>query len=178
MDVRQEGDQSPASAENVRESPEAKRAKIAVSWTRVIAGVPAFGLFLCSLAMIIHTTVAVCEEIVHSFSHSVGLVDLAIELVEFTDMYLLAVALYIVSLGLVMLFLTDQIPLPAWLSFHDFDDLKERLVSVIIVMLGVYFLGEVLKGASGLDLMWLAASIAIIIGALTAFVKLVFKAHH
>ena len=128
--------------------------------------------------MIIHTTIAVVEEIVHSFTHAVGLVELAIELVEFTDMYLLAVALYIVALGLVTLFITDRIPLPAWLSFHDFDDLKERLVSVIIVMLGVFFLGEVLKGASGLDLIWLAASIALIIGALTVFVKLVFKAHH
>ena len=160
------------------DSPVTKQAKMAISWTRAVAGVPAFGLFCCSVAMIIHTTIAVVEEIVHSFTHAVGLVELAIELVEFTDMYLLAVALYIVALGLVTLFITDRIPLPAWLSFHDFDDLKERLVSVIIVMLGVFFLGEVLKGASGLDLIWLAASIALIIGALTMFVKLVFKAHH
>jgi uncharacterized membrane protein YqhA len=75
----------------------------------------------------------------------------------------------------VCLFVTDKIPLPKWLEFHDLDDLKERLISVIVVMLGVYFLGVVLSGRGGLDLVWLGVGICLVIGALTFFTSAVFK---
>lgn len=42
-------------------------------------------------------------------------------------------------------------------------------------MLGVMFLGVVMKGASGVDLLWLGLGTSIIIVALTLFVKLVIK---
>ena len=97
--------------------------------------------------------------------------SLAIEFVEYADLFLLSVVLYILALGLVSLFVTDQIPLPKWLAFHDFDDLKERLVSVIGAMLGVYFLGYVLKGASGVDALLLGLAVAVVVVALSFFVR-------
>ena len=64
--------------------------------------------------------------------------------------------------------------LPHWLEFNDLDDLKERLVSVVVVMLGVYFLGEVMAGADGQGLLHLGISISVVIAALTLFTKFVF----
>lgn len=154
-----------------------RNARKLAGWTRFVAGVPCMGLFLCSLALVVLTTIQAVAVTIHWVQGGAGLIDLAIEYVEFTDMYLLAVVLYIVALGLFSLFITDEIELPDWLAFHDFDDLKERLVSVIVVMMGVYFLGVVLKGGHGLDLLWLGLAVGVVIISLTLFSKLVFKAH-
>jgi len=146
-------------------------------WTRFIAGVPACGLFICSLVLSLRTFVDAVYSCIEAFSEPVSLLDLATDFIEYADIFLLAVVLYIMALGLFTLFVSEKVPLPSWLEFHDFDDLKERLVSVICVMLGVYFLGAVLKGASGLDLLWLGIGTALVVAAMTAFVHLVIKEH-
>lgn len=143
--------------------------------TRFIASVPAIGLLAASAVLAVGTFI---ELVIYTFEYITAAIDfheLAIEYVECADVFLLAVALYILSIGLVSLFITDRLLLPKWLTFHDFDDLKERLTSVIIVMIGVNFLGHVLKGGSGINTLWLGLACAAIIIALSIFVKTVFK---
>ncbi len=159
------------------ESKRANQAQRAISQTRLIAAIPAIGLALCSFVLVIATTIRAVLTTMEFIADEIDLSDLTIEYVEFTDMYLLGVVLFMTALGLTTLFITQKIPLPAWLEFHDFDDLKERLVSVIVVMLGVHFLGAVLKGVSGIDLLWLGLGICVVIIALTAFTSAVFKRH-
>lgn len=157
-----------------------KRQKVArrvTGQTRLIATIPAVGFFLAALVLAVGTLVRVVEIAVEFVELKIDVMQLGIELVEYADLFLLAVVLYILALGLITLFVTDDIPLPSWLTFNDFDDLKERLVSVISVMLGVYFLGCVLNGASGLDILWLGLGCAAVIAALTMFVKLVIRGH-
>lgn len=155
-----------------------EKARKLAGWTRFVAGVPCAGLFICSLTLVVLTTTQVGIVTFEWMGGDAGLMDLAIEYVEFTDMYLLAVVLYIMALGLFSLFITDEIELPAWLVFRDFDDLKERLVSVIVVMMGVHFLGVVLKDSPGLELLWLGLAVSAVILSLTVFSRLVFKGHH
>ena len=152
-------------------------AQRALSQTRLIAAIPAIGLALCSFVLVIATTINAVITTIEYITQEIELSTLTIEYVEFTDMYLLGVVLFMTALGLTTLFITQKIPLPSWLKFHDFDDLKERLVSVIVVMLGVHFLGAVLKGVSGLDLLWLGLGICVVIIALTAFTSAIFKRH-
>ncbi len=140
-------------------------------YTRLIATVPAVGFFIAALVLAVGTFVSVIEAGLEFIEGKIEVMQLAIDFVEFADLFLLAVVLYILALGLITLFVTDKIALP----FHDFDDLKERLVSVISVMLGVYFLGYVLNGARGLDILWMGLGCGVVIAALTLFVKLVIK---
>ena len=144
-------------------------------WTRFIAGVPAAGLFLASIVLAVSTFIDMVATTIECVAEGASLQMMATEYIEFADIFLLAVVLYIMALGLFTLFVSDKIPLPHWLEFHDFDDLKERLGSVICVMLGVFFLGVVMKGTTGIDLVWLGLASAIIIAALTLFVKHVIK---
>ena len=139
--------------------------------TRFIAAVPALGFFIAAIVLSVGTLIEVIGTSLEFVAGHVEIATLAIEFVEYADLFLLAVVLYILALGLVSLFITDRLPLPVWLSFHDFDDLKERLVSVIGAMLGVYFLGYVLKGAGGLDALWLGLAVAVVIVALSLFVR-------
>lgn len=148
-----------------------------MSITRSIVILPACALFGMAIVLSVITTVEVARVVVEVLEGHLLVTDLSIEFVEFTDVFLLSVVLYMTSVGLFKLFVTERIPLPRWLDFNDLDDLKERLVSVVVVMLGVYFLGEVMGGMHGLDLLYLGISIAAVIVALTMFTKLVFHRH-
>jgi len=154
---------------------ERKLAKNVTGRTRFIATIPSMGLLIASFVLAVGTIISLVVSSYEFVVGDIGLHDLTVEYVEYADSFLLAVALYILSIGLTSLFVTDSIPLPSWLEFHDFDDLKERLTSVIIVMIGVFFLGHVLKDVRGIDTLWLGLGCGAIIIALSVFMRTVFK---
>ncbi|TLM78797.1 MAG: YqhA family protein [Actinobacteria bacterium] len=138
-------------------------------WTRYIVAVPVVGLFASAVALVLMggaRTVAVITESLHG---AVSQKATVVEFIEVADVFLLATVLYIISLGLFELFIDDRLPLPAWLEIHDLDDLKEKLVGVVVVVLGVSFLGRTIEVDSYLNLLYLGLSVAAVIGALTFF---------
>ena len=143
--------------------------------TRFVATVPAMGLLVASIVLAVGTFIGLTISSWEFVMGEISLHDLTIEYIEDADAFLLAVALYILSIGLVNLFITENIPLPKWLEFHDFDDLKERLTGVIVVMISVFFLGHVLKGAPGIDTLWIGLGCGAIIVSLSIFMGTVFK---
>lgn len=145
-----------------------------MSNTRLIAVLPAVALLAMAMVLSVVTTFDLVRVVVEAVEGALSVTELSVEFVELTDVFLLAVVLYITALGLFRLFITSNMRLPHWLEFNDLDDLKERLVSVVVVMLGVYFLGEVMGGANGTRLMYLGISISVVIAALTLFTKFVF----
>src|SRR4051812_4136558 len=60
---------------------------------------------------------------------------LSVELITMIDVFLLGTVLYIVSVGLYELFIDPGLPMPAWLRITTLDDLKERLLGVVAVLL-------------------------------------------
>ena len=62
----------------------------------------------------------------------------SIELIEF---FLLGTVLYVISLGLYQLFIAQDVTLPVWLEIKTLDNLKERLLATVLVMLAVSFFG-------------------------------------
>jgi uncharacterized membrane protein YqhA len=62
-----------------------------------------------------------------------------IELIALMDTFLISTALFIFSLGMYELFI-HGVTLPAWLVVHNLHDLKAKLISVIILVMGVTFL--------------------------------------
>jgi uncharacterized membrane protein YqhA len=83
------------------------------------------------------------------FNHVVFTTDevklVAVSSIELIDLFLLSTILYIVSLGLYKLFIDSALPLPDWLVISDLNDLKERILGVIMVLLAISFLGYVVE---------------------------------
>ena len=59
---------------------------------------------------------------------------LAVVFIELTDAFLLGTVLYIIALGLYQLFIDSSLPLPGWLRVNTIDQLKSKLVGVIVVL--------------------------------------------
>lgn len=87
------------------------------------------------------------------------------------DIFLLGTVLYIIAIGLYELFIKDDLPVPAWIQIHNLDDLKEKLIAGVIVVLAVYFLSQALKPEAQENLLNLGLAIGAIIVALTLYLR-------
>lgn len=89
--------------------------------------------------------------------------ELSIILIQAIDAFLLATVLYIIALGLYELFIDDRLELPKWLEVHTLDDLKARLLGVIVVILPVTFLGKLVEWQKGQDILWMGLAVGAVL---------------
>jgi uncharacterized membrane protein YqhA len=149
----------------------------AVASSRYIVFFAIIGTFLASVALIVYETIVVAEVVIAFLRDGASISSkaskaLAVGLIEAVDVFLIAIVAYIISLGLYSLFVDDTLVLPRWLEIHNLEDLKEHLLGVIIAVLAVLFLREAVARAADLDLLSLAAALAIMIAALSLFLAL------
>jgi uncharacterized membrane protein YqhA len=132
--------------------------------------VAALALFAYGVA---ETVAVVAETVLKAEVSSKGGKTLALAFIEIIDLFLLGTVLLMISLGFYELFIDSDLKLPEWLQIRTFDDLKNKLVGVIIVVLGVMFLGFVVAWDGTRDLLGIGAAIALVIAALTYFLSTV-----
>jgi uncharacterized membrane protein YqhA len=141
--------------------------------SRFIIGLAVLGSFVGSAILLVIATGSLFRiawtEIVNFDPENLNghhIDHLAVELIEITDIILLGTVLYIVALGLYQLFIDHNLVLPHWLKVNDLTDLKRDLIGVVVVLLGVSFLGEVVNWEGENTILPLGAGIALVIAAL------------
>lgn len=102
---------------------------------------------------------------------------LVVAMIEVIDLFLLGTVFYITSLGLYELFIDSEIDVPEWLEIETIDDLKSKLISVVVVVLGVIFLGQAVTWDGTTDLLPFGASVGAVIASLTYFLNAQYKGH-
>lgn len=145
-----------------------------ISASRYLIIIPAVGSFVAATTLLVYGAIEIADLILHSFDSSVsskGAKALALGFIETVDLFLLGTVLYIIALGLYELFVDENLPLPAWLTIHTLDDLKHKLTGVVILVMGVLFLGQVVTWDGQRDLLPYGAAIAMVIAALTYFLS-------
>ena len=148
-----------------------------VGYTRFMAAVPSFGLFIAAVAMTLSTLLSTVGVTIEVIKGELTMQDMLVEYIEYADFFLLSIVLYIMSVGLYSLFIDDKIEMPSWLEIHTLDDLKEKLVSVIVVVMGVFFLGRLIHGADSFDLLCMGGGIGAVVLSLAYFVRHIMVAH-
>jgi uncharacterized membrane protein YqhA len=142
-----------------------------LSNSRYLVIVPVMGLLAASIALMgtgAYKIVSIVSSILQ------GDTDTKVSMLGFletADLFLLAVALYLIALGLYDLFIDSNIQVPEWLTIRDLTDLKKKLVEVVVMILAVVFLGKVVNWDGGIEVFYLGAGIALVIAALTFFNK-------
>src|SRR5215216_6210983 len=141
--------------------------------SRFVIGLAVIGSFVGSAILLVIATASLFSiawnEVVNFQPDNLGgrhLDRLAVDLIEITDIILLGTVLYIVALGLYQLFIGQHLALPRWLKVNDLTDLKRDLIGVVVVLLGVSFLGEVVNWEGENTILPLGAGIALVIAAL------------
>ncbi|MEL7025926.1 MAG: YqhA family protein [Pseudomonadota bacterium] len=143
--------------------------------SRFLMIVPVLGAFLGASTLLIYGGIEAVQLVTATIAEGQvsrsGAKAVAIEFIEIIDLFLLGTVFYIIAFGLYELFIEPDIGLPEWLEIQTLDDLKNKLVKVVIVVLGVLFLGHVVSWDGSTDIVYLGGGISVVVAALTWFLK-------
>jgi uncharacterized membrane protein YqhA len=129
----------------------------------------ALASFIYAVAVLFHT---INEVAAHPFpaGHNIGSL-----LLEF-DLFLIGATALISGLGFYELFIGDirvggRDLMPGWLAMHDLNELKSRVVSMIVLVLAVTFAEEAVASPKPLDLLEFGGGVTAVIIALAVFLR-------
>jgi uncharacterized membrane protein YqhA len=131
----------------------------------------AIGAFVYGAGLFVHYVVQIVE---HPLPH--GSVGSSIgHILIVVDLMLIGATLLIAAIGLFELFLgrAELAPakLPQWLVMSDLNELKARVIAMVILVMAVSFVEEVVDRVSGLRALEFGGGVAVVIAALTAFLR-------
>jgi uncharacterized membrane protein YqhA len=122
----------------------------------------------------IHTIITI-EHIWVQFSHDkIVSIEFLIELLEIINTMLKGVIFYIIGVGLFNLFVTP-IDLCVQFGVSSFNDLEEKVISVVIVIFAVQFLKYLKILENSKDILFYGLAITVVTLALVAFLRFVIQ---
>ena len=109
--------------------------------TRYVVVVPAFASILGALLLMAKGSWAMVLAAVDSIQSQYGLKETIVEVLTAIDAILLGTVLLVIGYGLYELFIDTDIDVPMWLRVEDLDDLKSKLIGVVVAIIAVVFVG-------------------------------------
>ena len=147
---------------------------------RLVMLVPVLAIQVAAVALIVYGVIETwhfVESLFFAGDHALGHDQILLLAIEIVDLFLLATVVQVVSLGLYQLYFNQDLQLPPWLKIRTLDDLKSKLVGVVITVMAVYFLGRALTWTDGDGIVYLGVAVAAVIGALTYFLSKIDNGH-
>jgi len=149
--------------------------------SRYFIVVAVVGSFLASASALLYGGLATVVIVLRTFTSlsftSSGAKVLSVDLVTMIDLFLIGTVLYIIAVGLYELFIDPGLPMPRWLKITTLDDLKERLLGVVGVLLAVTFLGSAVTWTGTTDILALGIGVAAVLGMVTLTVAVMARTH-
>jgi uncharacterized membrane protein YqhA len=144
--------------------------------SRFLVLISVAGSLIASLITLVFGSIAVFTSVLDVIQArdlgAKGVKLLAVDVLQVIDIFLVSTVLYIMAVGLYELFIDPRLPVLSWLKIETLDDLKERLVTVVVVMLGVTFLAYVVDLKAGWSILEIGIAIASVLVGLGVFFKL------
>jgi uncharacterized membrane protein YqhA len=140
-------------------------------FTLAVIGTALISIFLFIMGFLV-VLYAVANSLLNPSIDIHFLKELLATFIEIIDVFLVATVFYIIALGFYELFIAKA-PLPGWLKICDLDDLKGKLLGLVIIALAVLILGAALTwdGTSNILAFGLAVSAGIAAISLYVWVK-------
>ena len=140
-----------------------------IELSRYVVVLPAIGSIIGALVLMVIGMWEILKAVRDLVTLNVDLKQAVVEVLSAVDALLLSTVLLVIGYGLYSLFVDDKISLPAWLELNSLDDLKGRLIGVVVTIIGVAFLG-ILVDSQNLDqVMPVGLGAGALVAALAAF---------
>ena len=115
--------------------------KRAIGLTRYAVFVPALASIFGAVLLMAQGSIAIVMVVVDAVLNHLGLKETIVEVLTAVDAILLGTVLLVIGYGLYELFIDADIAVPQWLRVRDLDDLKSKLIGVVVAILAVVFVG-------------------------------------
>ena len=109
--------------------------------TRYVVFVPAIASIIGAILLMGQGSLEILKVVYSAVSSEFGLKETIVEVLTAVDAILLGTVLLVIGYGLYELFIDAEIEVPLWLRVRDLDDLKSKLIGVVVAILAVVFVG-------------------------------------
>lgn len=109
--------------------------------TRYVVFVPAIASIIGALLLMAQGSLAMVMAVIDTISNGYGLKETIVEVLTAVDAILLGTVLLVIGYGLYELFIDSDLEVPQWLRVYDLDDLKSKLIGVVVAIIAVVFVG-------------------------------------
>ena len=112
-----------------------------LAFTRYAVFVPAMASILGAILLMVQGSVAMVQVGIDVIREGTKLKLTIVEVLTAVDAILLGTVLLVIGYGLYELFIDEDLEVPIWLQVHDLDDLKSKLIGVVVAIIAVIFVG-------------------------------------
>jgi uncharacterized membrane protein YqhA len=137
--------------------------------SRFVVAVPAVGSIIGSFVLMIIGVWEIGGSIINLFNRSISIKQSVVGILTAVDILLLATVLLVIGYGLYELFVDSSVQLPAWLEIRSLDDLKSKLIGVVVAIISVVFLGILVDLNDPSDILYVGAGAGAVVLGLAAF---------
>jgi uncharacterized membrane protein YqhA len=137
--------------------------------SRFVVIIPALAAIVGSIVLMILGSVEILRAALNVVVEQVPLKETIVDVLASIDAILLGTVLLVIGYGLYELFVDTHLDVPDWLEINNLDDLKAKLIGVIIAIIAVIFVGELVDADSANDVMYYGIGAGAVVIALAAF---------
>lgn len=109
--------------------------------TRYAVVVPAIASIIGALLLMGQGSVEMIKVVIDALTDGASLKESIVDVLTAVDAILLGTVLLVIGYGLYELFIDADIEVPLWLRVRDLDDLKSKLIGVVVAIVAVVFVG-------------------------------------
>lgn len=102
---------------------------------------PAVASIIGALLLMAQGSIAMVAVVMDAVLAGSSLKHSIVDVLTAVDAILLGTVLLVIGYGLYELFVDTDIKVPAWLQVRDLDDLKSKLIGVVVAIIAVVFVG-------------------------------------
>lgn len=137
--------------------------------SRFVVIVPALAAIVGAIVLMILGSVEILRAALGVVVEQVPLKETIVDVLASIDAILLGTVLLVIGYGLYELFVDTHLDVPDWLEINNLDDLKAKLIGVIVAIIAVIFVGELVDADSANDVMYYGIGSGAVVLALAAF---------
>ena len=113
----------------------------ALGLTRYAVVVPAIASIIGALLLMVQGSIEIVKVVIDAIFNNSYLKITIVDVLTAVDAILLGTVLLVIGYGLYELFVDTRLEVPAWLQINDLDDLKSKLIGVVVAIIAVVFVG-------------------------------------
>ena len=137
--------------------------------SRYLVALPAIASVIGGIALLLIGVWDVGVAVIKLVIQAEGLKVSVVAMLTSVDTLLLGTVVLVVGYGLYGLFVDQSVQFPAWLEIRTLDDLKSKLIGVVVTIMGIAFLSYLVDSNTPGDIMAIGIGVGAVILGLAAF---------
>ena len=140
-----------------------------IGLTRYAVFVPALAAIVGALLLMAQGSIEMVRVFIEALTSKSSLKDTIVEVLTAVDAILLGTVLLVIGYGLYELFVDSDIKVPSWLQVKDLDDLKSKLIGVVVAIIAVVFVGVFVDANRAQDVISYGIGAGVLVAGLALF---------